>query len=78
MLAVREGKVSQVIGLSRGERGLTSVVVPVDVRVFRRRIEGRGLEGVDAAFAKARGIVDGTKGAIDGLELLLPTLQQTC
>jgi len=75
MLAVGEGHRTQVVGLSRAGRGrLPPIVVAVDVRVLGRGIEGRGFVGVGAAFAKARRLLDGAEGALDGLELLLASL----
>jgi hypothetical protein len=76
VLAVRNGKRAQVVGVSRAEGCFSSVVVPVDVRVLGRGVKRRGFEGIGATFAEAGRLVYGAEGAVDGLELLLACLQR--
>lgn len=76
VLAVRDSKRAQVVGISRAEGRFSSAVVPVDVRVLGRGVKGRRFEGIGATFAEAGRLVYGAEGAVDGLELLLACLQQ--
>jgi hypothetical protein len=72
-LPVGVAQLLQVVGLARADV-FVAIVVLVDVRVLGRRVEWRGLVGIAAAFAKARRVLYGAKGAVDGLELLLARL----